>query len=364
MQSSIVSFSGLRIALVLVFISFIISPFFAQANVAGLGSASSEKMPCVSPTHTGTSKSGNVYGGGNSNSPYADSGSYLSDTGTSKVGNVSVGGNSNSPYADSGRYLSDTGTSKVGNVYGGGNSNSPYVGECDESLSNSSKRTSPQNTIASLLARIKALNEQIENGTSPIRDVRPNEGRSCLAITRSLAFGSVDGATADVTALQTILTKTGHYTGEITGYFGQKTKAAVQAFQKAEGIASAGDEESTGYGMVGEKTRAALKKHCATTPTSPTTPVGATYTLAEVATVTYTSTTVGGLTPGHKKFKYIITLKDGTKREFEHVGKNVNPKRASLEDLVEKTGYTGDVVDLLKMARKVETPVNNNILSY
>ena len=74
-------------------------------------------------------------------------------------------------------------------------------------------------------------------------------------ITTSLALGS---SGAQVTALQTILTKDGDYTGPITGYFGALTEAAVEKFQAAQGIVSYGSPDTTGYGAVGPKTRGAL----------------------------------------------------------------------------------------------------------
>jgi peptidoglycan hydrolase-like protein with peptidoglycan-binding domain len=43
-------------------------------------------------------------------------------------------------------------------------------------------------------------------------------------------------------------------------YFGAKTTAAIQAFQKATGIVSAGTPETTGYGNFGPSTRTALNQ--------------------------------------------------------------------------------------------------------
>lgn len=46
--------------------------------------------------------------------------------------------------------------------------------------------------------------------------------------------------------------------GNDSGYFGALTKAAVQKFQRDNGIASSGTEATTGYGAIGPKTRAKL----------------------------------------------------------------------------------------------------------
>jgi murein L,D-transpeptidase YcbB/YkuD len=67
----------------------------------------------------------------------------------------------------------------------------------------------------------------------------------------------------DVTQLQTFLKSQGvdiYPEGLITGYFGNLTKLAVQRFQKKYGIISFGNEWTTGYGMVGPKTRLKLNE--------------------------------------------------------------------------------------------------------
>jgi len=48
--------------------------------------------------------------------------------------------------------------------------------------------------------------------------------------------------------------------GHETEYFGSLTRAAVKKFQAKYGLASSGDENSTGYGLVGPKTRAKLQE--------------------------------------------------------------------------------------------------------
>ena len=74
-------------------------------------------------------------------------------------------------------------------------------------------------------------------------------GAATYNFTKALAVGSRG---ADITALQQFLLDNKFYTGPVTGYFGQLTRTAVVAFQKARGIAQAGN--------VGPQTRAALNK--------------------------------------------------------------------------------------------------------
>src|ERR1700743_1461026 len=84
---------------------------------------------------------------------------------------------------------------------------------------------------------------------------------STLLATLLLSVGTASAATfssefgvgtqdQDVTNLQTWLSSNGYYSGPVTGYYGSLTQAAVERFQRAEGISA------TGY--VGPLTLAAL----------------------------------------------------------------------------------------------------------
>lgn len=73
---------------------------------------------------------------------------------------------------------------------------------------------------------------------------------------RTLSLGSHG---QDVTTLQTFLIQKGYLTGTTpTGYYGILTRTAVQKYQCAKGIICSGDKSLTGYGMTGQKTRAAI----------------------------------------------------------------------------------------------------------
>lgn len=64
----------------------------------------------------------------------------------------------------------------------------------------------------------------------------------------------------EVTEVQTYLATDASLYPEalVTGYYGQLTKAAVERFQAAEGIVSAGTPATTGYGRVGPRTMIAI----------------------------------------------------------------------------------------------------------
>ena len=99
--------------------------------------------------------------------------------------------------------------------------------------------------------------ENILRGTAPVTSgVAQNMSTpTTFAITRTLFLG-VRGD--DVTALQRFLISQGLLYSSATGYFGLLTQAAVQSFQAQHGIVSSGKPATTGYGVVGPKTRALL----------------------------------------------------------------------------------------------------------
>ena len=85
-------------------------------------------------------------------------------------------------------------------------------------------------------------------------------------LTRTLRYGDVN---KEVKVLQELLdnnelTKVSDSgfgsRGNETTYFGSLTRNAVRRFQKKYGIVSFGDERTTGYGLVGPKTRARLQE--------------------------------------------------------------------------------------------------------
>lgn len=118
---------------------------------------------------------------------------------------------------------------------------------------------------ATLMRVNKALRgEGSLHASSTILKQRPEMGVRplCELLKRELRRGSRGD---DVRELQKILAqdKEVYAEGEVTGYFGERTEAAVKRLQAKLGIVASGDAVSTGYGMVGAKTRAALMARCA-----------------------------------------------------------------------------------------------------
>ncbi len=118
-------------------------------------------------------------------------------------------------------------------------------------------------------------------------------------LTETLSLGS---KSTQVTTLQTILKNQGFLTlDSISGFYGPKTQAAVQQYQCQKGIACSGTPQTTGYGMVGLKTRTALNG--GTLPTTPVytiptyTPPKTTIVTPQTSTALTTTLTLGMTSP-------------------------------------------------------------------
>lgn len=91
------------------------------------------------------------------------------------------------------------------------------------------------------------------NGTSS--NGTNNTGSGICTLTTNLKYGDKDANTGgQVSNLQQFLLSKNYYAYQVTGNFGNITKAAVKAFQSANGVPSTG--------LVGPLTRAAIKKGC------------------------------------------------------------------------------------------------------
>lgn len=113
-----------------------------------------------------------------------------------------------------------------------------------------------------LLLQVQQLQQQLGSGqnTSAVptqtQTPAPSGAIACVSLGGTLRFGSRG---ADVSKLQQFLVSHSLLAADsVTGYYGSLTQAAVQKWQAARGLVSSGSPESTGWGVVGPKTRAAM----------------------------------------------------------------------------------------------------------
>lgn len=143
-----------------------------------------------------------------------------------------------------------------------------------------------------LLAQIAALKAQQESAIST---------SMCVTLSSNLSIEDTDsGTNGEVTKLQQFLAKDSsvYPEGRVTGFFGPATQRAVQRWQKARGIVSSGDPDSTGYGFVGSRTRAAMACGGATANTNSYMPPSSTATQStltpdQIKIISPMDTTVG-----------------------------------------------------------------------
>ncbi len=119
-----------------------------------------------------------------------------------------------------------------------------------------------QAQVAQLTQLIARLQAQIVAAHSTASDTSANASNSalpCTNITVDLKenYFDIDGP-GPISKLQTFLVATGDFNRAVTGYYGPVTTAAVQSWQKRNALVSSGTPETTGYGMVGPRTRAAI----------------------------------------------------------------------------------------------------------
>lgn len=130
------------------------------------------------------------------------------------------------------------------------------------------------NTIAGNIAYARHLYDR--EGSVPWVSCLPKKTAAAPAVVPATGGGSTSGplsatlrfgmSHAQVLALQQLLNANGYAIaadgpgspGHETSRFGALTRAAVRKFQCDKGIVCDGDEDSTGFGLVGRRTRAAL----------------------------------------------------------------------------------------------------------
>ena len=120
-----------------------------------------------------------------------------------------------------------------------------------------------QAQIQSLLTQITALQQQLSGLTSNTSTTISITSNSCPNLYRALLRGSRG---SDVISLQQFLIAQGLLSSDsATGFFGSMTESAVQRWQAQNSIVAYGDANTTGYGVIGARTRAAIAARCGTT---------------------------------------------------------------------------------------------------
>lgn len=118
-----------------------------------------------------------------------------------------------------------------------------------------------QERVRTLLERVSVLKQQlqeIEQGQKPLPPLPAN--LPCLSLGRTL-HADMEGG--DVRKLQEFLIGAGLLAkGNVSGYYGSLTEAAVQRWQVGAGIITSGTPSTTGFGVVGPKTREAIFSAC------------------------------------------------------------------------------------------------------
>ena len=132
-----------------------------------------------------------------------------------------------------------------------------------------------QAQAAALLQQVNQLQAQYAASISGNAASGSAAGNSaaCPAFSHALMLGS---SGSDVSRLQAFLAQDPsiYPSGQVTGYFGRLTQAAVQRWQAQYGIVSSGTPASTGWGVVGPRTGAAIARQCVTGSASGSSGVG------------------------------------------------------------------------------------------
>jgi len=120
---------------------------------------------------------------------------------------------------------------------------------------------------AALQAQITALLAQITILRQRLAELSGTASLSCLRLAYNLYLGKSDRDTnGEVSKLQQFLAQDSsvYPEAQITGFFGPLTEQALQRWQSKNNVVSSGSSETTGYGVVGAQTRAAIAGRCGT----------------------------------------------------------------------------------------------------
>ncbi len=186
----------------------------------------------------------------------ADSGIFTSSTFNPGV-NFAYTFNNSGTYAYHDQSYGGTGgVGMSGAVIVGSGATQMYT----SSPSSGSSAVGLQTQAQALLAQIAQLQQQL--GASGSNGVAVNSS-ACPNIGRTLRLGS---SGTDVSQLQQFLAQDQNVYPEalVSGYYGALTQTAVQRWQVKYNIVSSGGPTTTGFGVVGPRTAAAMALLCST----------------------------------------------------------------------------------------------------
>lgn len=124
-------------------------------------------------------------------------------------------------------------------------------------------------TLTELQAQLEAALMQMAGIQAPAAlQAASTPSVSCYTPTQTLARGN---SGEHVRALQEWLRTNAYLQSEPTGYFGALTEEALKNFQSKRGIVTHGSPATTGWGVLGPKTRAEIVRTCSVA-SSPATP--------------------------------------------------------------------------------------------
>lgn len=131
----------------------------------------------------------------------------------------------------------------------------------EERIAEFQKRIQELLAVIEQLKKDRAENEGVSNSGPGSFGNRVADAARCLNLKRSLYLEQRDADTdGEVSKLQKFLAQHPdiYPEGLITGYFGPATERAVQKWQREKGIVASGNADSTGFGLVGLRTRASF----------------------------------------------------------------------------------------------------------
>jgi plastocyanin len=208
----------------------------------------------------------------------------VSDNGTFTTGVIPAGGNATAVFTLPGTYAfhdvvttSMSGTITVLGVAPVPSSGGTYVNpnaNFNQSVGTQAYTGGNSGSTAALYAQVQSLINQINalqgtagtggtNYSTTAGATAATNSSSCPLIGRALTIGATGD---DVTRLQQFLARDPsiYPQGTVSGFYGALTQAAVQHWQVKYNIVSSGSPSTTGYGVVGPRTAAAIALLCTT----------------------------------------------------------------------------------------------------